>query len=96
MERFDHGQIVMTHGISDRMIEDEVFVQFILTSLQRHMDCDWGDMAAEDMGMNDAAVKSGEDRIFSAYKITPDSDAKIWIITEADRSATTVLFPSEY
>ena len=43
---------------------------------------------------NDAALKSGEDRLFSSYQVT--RDLKLWIITEWDRSVTTLLLPSEY
>lgn len=60
--------------------------------LRRHHSGDWGDLCQEDREANDAAVKHG-DRIFSAYKI---DDAKIWIITEADRSSTCILLPEEY
>ena len=60
--------------------------------LRRHNSKDWGDLCQEDKDANDAAVIHG-DRIFSAYKI---DDAKIWIITEADRSSTCILLPEEY
>lgn len=60
--------------------------------LRRHQSGDWGDLYSEDREANDAAVKNG-DRIFSAYKI---DDAKIWIITEADRSSSCFLLPNEY
>lgn len=82
-------------------------LSFVLKSLDRHIHLDWGDMDDEDMRTNDVSVVSG-DRVFSAYKIpqkimdecSPSTvdcyDNKIWIITEADRSATTILFPSEY
>lgn len=60
--------------------------------LSRHQSGDWGELCKEDQQANDSALKHG-DRIFSAYKI---DDAKIWIITEADRSSTTLLLPSEY
>ena len=69
--------------------------------LERHMRLDWGDMDEEDLAANDKALSTG-DRLFSSYNIpdefmnesTPNS--KIWIITEADRSVTTILFPDEY
>lgn len=60
--------------------------------LARHISGDWGDIHPGDKGMNEAAVKEG-DRILSVYKV---GDDKVWIITEADRSATTVLLPDEY
>ncbi|MDE6020535.1 MAG: hypothetical protein K2H01_06040 [Ruminococcus sp.] len=51
-------------------------------------------MDDEDKALNDAAVKNGDERIFAAY--IDSTGRKIWIITEWDRSATTILFPSEY
>ena len=70
---------------------------FVMCSLlNRHATGDWGDLDPEDAKLNDAALTSGEDRIFSVYKRDGIPDGKIWIITERDRSATTVLFPSEY
>ncbi len=62
--------------------------------LQRHLSGDWGEMDAHDSRLNDAAVRSGEDRIFSAY--CTSAGEKLWCITEWDRSATTILLPSEY
>ncbi len=63
--------------------------------LQRHLSNDWGEMDAHDSRLNDAAVRSGEDRILSSYTIG-DGTARVWIITEWDRSATSLLLPEEY
>lgn len=68
--------------------------------LQRHMRGDWGDTCEADKKLNDEDLKNGN-RILSAYiipeKIRGDApDDKLWIITEADRSSTTILFPSDY
>ena len=66
----------------------------MLTSLlRRHVTGDWGDLDEEDRRDNDAAVRHGT-RVFSAYRVT--SADRVWIITEADRSVTTVLLPEEY
>jgi hypothetical protein len=65
-----------------------------LDYLMRHHTGDWGDLCADDKAQNDAAVKDGG-RIFSAYILT-GTKVKIWIITEADRSCTTILLPDEY
>ena len=92
---FDPGQVVTTRGINDRMYSDADFHMFVLASFSRHVAGDWGDMCDEDKFSNDEAVKDGHLRIFSAY-IYAKGGTKIWIITEADRSATTVLFPDEY
>ena len=60
--------------------------------IKRHVTGDWGELGAEDAKLNDLAVNDGT-RIFSAYQMRGE---KVWVITEADRSATTVLLPSEY
>ena len=62
--------------------------------LYRHLRGDWGDLDDGDRRLNDAALQSGEDRLFSSYQVAPD--LKLWIITEWDRSVTTLLLPSEY
>lgn len=61
--------------------------------LHRHLMCDWGDVSADDAAANTAAVTS-RDRIVSAYQVTPA--IRILIITEANRSATTILTPEDY
>lgn len=60
--------------------------------LVRHARGDWGDLDEHDRAANDRAVVAG-DRILSAYRL---ADLRIYVITEADRSATTLLFPEEY
>lgn len=61
--------------------------------LQRHASGDWGEVCAEDKALNDRAVTEGT-RLLSAYTLA--SGKRLWIITEADRSATTLLLPEEY
>jgi hypothetical protein len=61
--------------------------------LARHARGDWGDVDVEDWKANDAAVRDG-DRILSAYKTLKGET--LWVITEADRSVTTILLPEEY
>jgi hypothetical protein len=63
-----------------------------LALLQRHCACDWGDVGDEDKAANDAALAHGG-RLLSRYCA---NGAKVWVITEADRSATTILLPSDY
>jgi hypothetical protein len=65
----------------------------IRDALQRHESGDWGDLSDEDATQNDAALCRGGGRLFSAYGT---GDRKFWIITEADRSVTTVLLPGDY
>ena len=62
--------------------------------LQRHVTGDWVNSTLEDQATNDWAVVCGDERILSAYRLADQT--RIWVITEADRSATTVLLPEEY
>ncbi len=62
--------------------------------IYRHIAGDWGDLDPEDAAQNHEGLLSGEGRLMSMY--TLKDGEKIWIITEWDRSATTVLLPSEY
>jgi hypothetical protein len=64
-----------------------------LKALARHIACDWGDCCAEDWAENDLSVTEGY-RLLSVYR--DRRGTKFWIITEADRSATTILLPDEY
>jgi hypothetical protein len=64
------------------------------TYLARHLSGDWGDVTEEDKGENEFAL-SRNLRIVSVYN-TPDNGTRFWIITEADRSSTTLLLPSDY
>lgn len=94
MGKFNLGQMVMTRGVNDKVAEDLQFSKFVFDSLRRHASGDWGDMDKDDLNANEDALKHG-DRIFSAYE-PKNGLPKIWIITEADRLATTILFPDEY
>ena len=94
-KKFEHGEIVATNAIQKRMVESEEFSCFVRDSLIKHLSCDWGDICKEDKELNDIALKTGKDRLFSAY-IRSFTKEKIWIITEHDGSRTTILFPSDY
>ena len=85
---FNHGQIVATPGA---LSLEEQGVN-LLTYLHRHLSGDWGDLCDEDKEENNFSVKEGF-RILSSYNTTK---GRLWIITEADRSATTFLLPEEY
>ena len=88
LQPFALGQTVITAGASQQLqLEDVIF------SLGRHCRCDWGDVCREDRDENDRSVREGF-RLLSAY--TDRKGTKFWIITEADRSVTTVLLPEEY
>lgn len=86
-------QLVKTAGIHHAMINDEDFSSFIFKSLERYFSHDWGDTSEGDKELNDLAVERGDDRIVAKY-VHPRGD--IFIITEWDRSVTTVLFTDEY
>ena len=87
---FPPGYILATPGALDAL--DERALE-LTAFLLRHLSGDWGDLCAEDWATNNEAVKKPL-RIFSSYKL--DENQKLWVITEADRSATTFLLPEEY
>lgn len=91
--KFALGRLLMTRGVNDRVAEDSAFAKLVTDSLKRHAAGDWGDLCREDKAENESSLKEGL-RLFSAYE--KEGLPKVWIITEADRSATTVLFPTEY
>jgi hypothetical protein len=87
---FELGRIVATPGALQALeAAGEQPAQF----LDRHVSGDWGELDDEDKQENEFSLRNGF-RIFSAY--TTAAGEKIWIITEADRSATTILLPEEY
>ena len=88
--RFALGQIVSTPGALEAFGEAG---QTPLEFLARHAAGDWGRVDKADAVENELSVKEGF-RILSVYTLT--SGTRIWIITEADRSSTCVLLPSEY
>jgi hypothetical protein len=85
--RFPLGQVAITANASLRLSTEAVW-----TALSRHAVGDWGDLCPEDTLANDDALEHGG-RLFSAYG---QGEARMWIITEADRSVTTVLLPEDY
>jgi hypothetical protein len=85
--RFPLGQVVITRAALDTISPDDVS-----RALARHAQGDWGDLDPEDASLNELALKAG-DRLLSAYGNGPK---RFWIITEADRSVTTVLLPTDY
>lgn len=97
--KFELGQIVATAAIDERIKADDQFFTFVMRCIARHAVCDWGDMCEEDKALNDKALIPGqEERLHSSYTYSGEDGAqtKIWIITEWDRSATTILFPEDY
>ena len=93
---FAIGKLMATRGVADKMNDCPEFEQFARQAFARYRRCDWGDLTESDKQQNDEAVCTGDDRILAAYVHPEHPDWKIWIITEYDRSATTLLFPDEY
>ena len=85
---FSPGRIVATPSAVETVPRRELD-----SALARHLHGDWGELCDEDKQANQLALKHC-DRLFSAYKT--EAGTKFWIITEADRSATTILLPDEY
>lgn len=86
--KFPLGMLVQTPGS-----RDVLDVRDVRIALARHERCDWGDCCPDDIAANNDALNTGG-RLLSAY--TDRMGIWLWIITEADRSATTVLLPDEY
>jgi hypothetical protein len=88
--RFSLGQIYATPGA---LAACEEAGTTLLPYFARHATGDWGDIHPDDRGLNEQALIEGS-RIFSVYALP--TAKTLWVITEADRSATTALLPSEY
>ena len=87
---FALGQTFITPGAAEAL---QIAGQTAIEFLRRHMSCDWGELSDDDVQENELSLQKGF-RLLSAYQT--GKGQKLWIITEADRSATTVLLPSEY
>jgi hypothetical protein len=91
---FQLGRVVCTVAVNE-LIENMVFDPRAIIS--RHSSGDWGDVPDEDRAENERSLKHGY-RLMSVYKLTENTQTPltVWVITEADRSSTTVLLPSDY
>ena len=88
--KFDLGQVVATPGAIELLVgAGRSPMEFIA----RHVRGDWGDLDEHDRLVNESALKHGG-RLLSSYVVS--GDQRLWLISEADRSATTLLLPSEY
>jgi hypothetical protein len=85
--KFPLGQVVITANAAQRLDRIAVF-----EALRRHAAGDWGDLPAEDACENELSLRQGF-RLLSAYGT---GERRFWIITEADRSVTTILMPIDY
>lgn len=87
--RFDPGKIVSTPACNEK-----VPLEYAFGALMQHLQGQWGLVDDEDGEANEHALKHGL-RLLSVYPL-PDAPGNFWIITEADRSVTTLLLPSDY
>jgi len=85
---FPLGQIVITPGALKALSDEEV-----ARAIERHTMTDWGDLVEEDEAANEHALQTGG-RLFSSY--CSADEVIFWVITEADRTVTTILLPLEY
>ena len=88
MAKFQAGQLVITANAKDTLHPEDV-----PASLARHLRGDWGELDESDKQENEFSLQHGL-RLLSAYTLSDGT--RIWVITEADRSATTFLLPEEY
>ena len=87
IREFDTGRLLATPGVLERVAREDLLMGYL-----RHISCDWGDLSPEDRRTNNRALAEGG-RLLSAYH--DRSGRKFWIITEAYRSATTLLLPDD-
>src|SRR5256712_5492895 len=88
--RFTLGQTYITPGAEEAlMIAGQTAIEF----LRRHMSCDFGELSDDDLRENQLSLRKGF-RLLSNYRT--GRGQQLWIITEADRSSTTILLPDEY
>ena len=98
MSLFETGAVLMTPGIKDIMSKGDDEEKIVRRCLERHCQGDWGDLCEDDRVMNDESLEAEKnggwtDSLFSSY----DTDiGKIYVITECDRSVTTILLSEEY
>ncbi len=86
--KFSPGQIVITANAQQTLSNEDV-----QQALSRHLRGDWGNCDSDDADENELSLKEGF-RLFSVYHTK--EKLKFWIITEQDRSSTTVLLPEDY
>lgn len=97
--KFEPGRIVISNEVQGRIsfgdaYDRRAFQTFVDHCIARHLRGDWGNVTGKVKAKNNDAVENGG-RILSAYNID-DEDEKLLIITEADRSVTTIIFQDEY
>ena len=90
--KLEYGQWIMTRGINNEVADDATFAEEIMRAIKRYVRRDWGELDVEDCETNKQAIRCGE-RVFARYETTKGT---VYIITERDRSYTTILFADEY
>ena len=88
------GKLVITCTIQEEMSTNLKFYNYIMKCLKRYIENDWGEMVEDDKKLNDLALENNDERILAAYK--SEEFSKVYIITEWDRSYTTILYANEY
>lgn len=91
--KFNLGQTVQTRGIAEACKDNAEFTKEIYKAFNKYIAGDWGDTCEEDAELNNQAIANNDDRIVAKYKT---SKGNIFIITEWDRSYTTIMFADEY
>ncbi len=86
--KFQLGRLLITPAAQEKLTNDDV-----LGAIRRHVQGDWGDVCEDDRTENELSLEQGY-RLLSVYHAA--NGTKFWVITEADRSATTVLLPEDY
>ncbi len=99
MSSLQLGQVVMTAGVASDIAMNPAMEEELRKCLKRHESKDWGNICEEDWALNDESAKADEegregDAILSSYDLS--SGATLWIITEWNRTVTTLLYPEEY
>ena len=94
--KFPIGTLAASQGVNIQMEGDPNFKRFVFGCVDKHIRGQWGKVPREDAELNERALQGGA-RIMSVYAIPGRLEqSDLWIITEADRSVTTILFPNEY
>ncbi len=90
--KLNTGRLVVTRGVNEELAINEEFAKFVMESLVKYRNCNWGQTHKDDSELNDKSVLNNW-RVVAKYE---NHEHTIFIITEHDRSATTILFPDEY
>ena len=95
---FRTGELHLSEGVFNIAVKDAGFSKFVQQCMNRHFNGDWGNLGEDEKLNNNIAImpEQPHSRVFSRYYYPSDESLNIWIITECDRSSTTVMLPEEY